>query len=64
VGPDGRPHTTGVGALWVDDCIYFTIGAKTQKSRNLARDPNCVISLALPDLDLVVEGISATRWSF
>jgi pyridoxine/pyridoxamine 5'-phosphate oxidase len=56
VRPDGRPHTTGVGALWVDDRFYFTSGPKTQKSRNLVRNPNCVISVALANLDLVVEG--------
>ena len=56
VRADGKPHTTGVGALWIDDRFYFTSGAKTQKSRNLARNPSCVISVALPDLDLVVEG--------
>ena len=60
VRPDGTPHTTGVGALWIDDRFYFTSGANTQKSRNLARNPSCVISVALPDLDLVVEG-TATR---
>ena len=60
VRPDGRPHTTGVGALWIDDRFYFTSGAKTQKSQNLAQNPNCVISVALADLDLVVEG-TATR---
>ena len=56
VRPDGKPHATGVGALWIDDRFYFTSGAKTQKSRNLARNPSCVISVALADLDLVVEG--------
>jgi pyridoxine/pyridoxamine 5'-phosphate oxidase len=59
VGPDGNPHTTGVGALWLDDRFYFTSGPKTRKSQNLARNPNCVISVALADLDLVVEGTAA-----
>jgi hypothetical protein len=59
VRPDGRPHTTGVGALWLDDRFYFTSGPKTQKSRNLAQNPSCVISIALADLDLVVEGTAA-----
>jgi len=59
VRPDGRPHTTGVGALWIDDRFYFTSGPRTRKSRNLASNPNCVISIALGDLDLVVEGTAA-----
>jgi hypothetical protein len=56
VRPDERPHIAGVGALWVDDSFYFTSGAGTRKSRNLAENPNCVISVALNGLDLVVEG--------
>ena len=54
--PDGRPHLTAVGGLWVDGKVYFTSGAGTRKSRNLADDPNCVVSVSLKDLDLVIEG--------
>jgi hypothetical protein len=54
--PDGRPHTAGVGAVWFDDRFYVVSGPGTQKSRNLAANPRCVISLSLPDIDLVVEG--------
>jgi hypothetical protein len=56
VRPDGRPHVAGVGALWLDGMFYFTSGAGTRKSRNLAEHPSCVVSVTLPDLDLVVEG--------
>jgi Pyridoxamine 5'-phosphate oxidase len=56
VRPDGRPHVAGVGAVWVDDRFYFTSGAGTRKSRNLVENAECVISAALPDIDLVVEG--------
>jgi general stress protein 26 len=60
VRPDGRPHVAGVGALWVDGRFYFTSGAGTRKSRNLVERANCVISVTLADLDLVVEG-NATK---
>ncbi len=60
VRPDGRPHVAGIGALWVDGRFYFVSGPGTRKSRNLAERPECVISVTLPDLDLVVEG-TATR---
>ena len=60
VRPDGRPHVAGVGALWVDGRFYFVSGGGTRKSRNLAARADCVISVKLPDIDLVVEG-SATR---
>ena len=59
VRPDGRPHVAGVGALWLDGTFYFTSGAGTRKSRDLAANPHCVLSVALPDLDLVVEGTAA-----
>lgn len=54
--PDGRPHSAGTGALWVDGKIYFVSGAHTRKSRNLATNPSCVFSVALTGIDLVLEG--------
>ena len=56
VRPDGRPHAAGVGALWLDGRFYFTSGPGTRKSRNLAANPNCAISVSLPGLDLIIEG--------
>jgi hypothetical protein len=58
VRPDGRPHVAGVGALWVDGRFYITSGARTRKSRNLSERADCVISVKLPDLDLIVEGVA------
>jgi hypothetical protein len=60
VRPDGRPHTAGVGALWFDGDLYVVSGPGTRKSRNLAANPACTISAALPGIDLVFEG-TATR---
>lgn len=56
VRPDGRPHTAGIGAAWVDGEIYMTSGPKTRKSRNLAANPNCTISVKLKGIDLILEG--------
>lgn len=56
INPDGSPHVTGVGALWVDGAFWFETGARTRKGRNLARDPRCVLSVATREFDLVVEG--------
>src|SRR5437899_3041096 len=39
VGPDGRPHAAGVGALWCDGDLYVVSGPGTRKSRNLAANP-------------------------
>ncbi len=43
--PDGRPHLAGVGALWLHGKFYIVSGTGTRKSRNLAENPNCVISV-------------------
>jgi len=57
--PDGRPHVAGVGAVWEGGKFYVVSGAGTRKSRNLAANPNCVIALSLPDIDVVLEGTAA-----
>jgi pyridoxine/pyridoxamine 5'-phosphate oxidase len=59
VDPDGKPHIAGVGALWVDGKMYFTSGPRTRKSRNLAENPNVSMSVALGDMDLVIEGTAS-----
>jgi hypothetical protein len=45
-----------LGAIWVDGSFYFTSGAGTRKAKDLAHNPNCVITVATHDFDLVVEG--------
>ena len=55
-GSDERPHLAAVGALWVDDRFFFTSGPRTRKSRNIAMNPNCAVSVSLDDIDVVVEG--------
>jgi hypothetical protein len=54
--PDGRPHLNAVGAVWQDGKVYLVSGAGTRKSRNLSANANCVVSVSLPGLDLVIEG--------
>src|SRR6266567_164757 len=55
-GPDGKPHIAALGAVWVDDRFYFVSGPRTRKSRNLADNASCAISVSLGDIDVVVEG--------
>jgi len=57
--PNGRAHIAGVGALWVDDKVYLTSGPRARKSRNLAAEPRCALSVTLGDMDLVVEGTAS-----
>jgi pyridoxine/pyridoxamine 5'-phosphate oxidase len=56
INPDGSPHVTGIGAIWVDGMFWFETGDATRKGKNLARDPRCSLSVALQDFDLTVEG--------
>jgi hypothetical protein len=56
VNPDGSPHVMPVGVIKVDGSWYFTSGPATRKSRNLTRNPRCVVSVAAQPFDLVVEG--------
>lgn len=59
VGPDGRPHAAGIGALWMDGDLYFTSGPGARKTRHLEANPACTISARLPTIDLVFEGEAA-----
>lgn len=56
VSPDGRPHSAGFGPAWYNETIYFVSGAATRKSRNLAQNPACTVSMRLKGMDLVFEG--------
>ena len=57
--PDGRPHVTGVGALWSDGDLYIVSGDQTRKSKNLAANPACSIAVRLPGMDVVLEGTAS-----
>jgi hypothetical protein len=56
VRPDGRPHATGIGAIWLDGEIYFTSGPDTRKARNLAHNSACTITARMEGIDLMFEG--------
>jgi hypothetical protein len=56
VRPDGRPHAAGVGATWFDGELYFVSGPRTRKSKDIAANPACTMSVALDGIDLVFEG--------
>lgn len=60
IRPDGTPHAAGIGAAWFDGDLYFTANARTQKARNVARNPAATLSVRLKGIDLVFDG-HATR---
>ncbi len=60
VRPDGRPHVTPLISVWLDGAAYFCTGADERKARNLAENPNCILTtgcnLLEEGLDVVIEG--------
>jgi nitroimidazol reductase NimA-like FMN-containing flavoprotein (pyridoxamine 5'-phosphate oxidase superfamily) len=60
VRADGRPHVAPLPAMWLDGALHFSTGLKEQKGRNLARNPNCILTTGNNSyrhgLDIVVEG--------
>jgi hypothetical protein len=56
VRPDGRPHAVPAWPTWNNGSFFFSTGPGTQKRKNLAQNPNCVIVVALKGFDLIVEG--------
>ena len=58
INPDGSPHVTPVGAVWVDDAYWFQTGAGTRKAKNVARDARCSVSVSAHDFDLVIDGVA------
>jgi hypothetical protein len=58
INPDGSPHVMPVGVVQRGGTWYFTSGPATRKSRNVARDPRCVVSVATHPFDLVIEGVA------
>jgi len=60
VRPDGRPHVTPLISVWLDGAAYFCTGASERKAKNLAQNPNCILTtgcnLLGEGLDVVIEG--------
>jgi nitroimidazol reductase NimA-like FMN-containing flavoprotein (pyridoxamine 5'-phosphate oxidase superfamily) len=60
---DGRPHVTPLVTVWLDDALHFCTGPAEQKARNLAANPNVVLTTGCNQwdegLDVVVEGEAA-----
>ena len=60
VRPSGRPHVTPLIAVWIDRAMYFCTGEDERKRKNLAQNPNCILTTGCnrlaQGLDIVVEG--------
>jgi general stress protein 26 len=57
---DGRPHVTPLPAVWADGRVWFCVGSREQKARNLQSSPGCILAAGANQfrsgLDVVVEG--------
>lgn len=58
VRPDGRPHAMIIWGVWFDGAFWFGTGAKTQKARNLAKNPNCVVGTQNAAEAVILEGVA------
>ena len=54
--PDGRPHSMPVWAVWHEGALWFSSSRRSRKSRNLARDPRCVLTTEDARQPVVIEG--------
>ena len=62
---DGRPHVTPIPTVWRAGRLHFCTGTLEQKTKNLARDPRCILTTGTNALhggiDVVVEGSVVRR---
>ena len=60
VRADGRPHSTPLVAVWLDDALHFCTGETEQKAHNLAANPHVLLTTGdngwQGGVDVVVEG--------
>jgi PPOX class probable F420-dependent enzyme len=48
IGPGGAPQVNPVGYFWTGERLLISVGAETQKLRNVQRDPRVAISFIDP----------------
>ena len=58
VRPDARPHAMIIWGLWFDGAFWFGTGAKTQKARNLSKNPNCIVGTQDAAEAVILEGVA------
>ncbi len=62
VRADGRPHATPLLAVWAMGGMTFTTGQNEQKAKNLAHNPECIVTAGTNTLtgdDYVIEGTAS-----
>lgn len=63
VRTDGRPHSTPLVAVWLDDALHFCTGSEEQKAVNLRANRNVILTTGCnrwdDGMDVMVEGEAA-----
>ena len=63
VKADGSPHTVSphtmvVWGLWQDGRFIFSTGSQSRKTKNLSKNPNCIICTEHAHEAVIVEGVA------
>ena len=58
VRPDARPHAMIIWGLWFDGAFWFGTGRNTQKARNLAKNPHCIVGTQNAAEAVILEGVA------
>ena len=53
-----KPHTMVVWGMWQDGRFVFSTGSKSRKTRNLERNPNCIVCTEHAQEAVIVEGVA------
>jgi Pyridoxamine 5'-phosphate oxidase len=56
VRPDRVPHMMLVWGLWWGNAFYFSTGAESRKTRNLAKNSRCVVASEDSEQAVILEG--------
>ena len=53
---EGRPHTTPVWGLWMEQAFYFSTDARSRKARNIEVNPSVIVHLESGNEAVILEG--------
>ena len=56
--PDGRPHVMPVWGHWYMDLFCFSTAITSIKSKNLLKNPNCVVTVEDGHSCVIIEGVA------
>ena len=54
--PDGRPHSTPIWGVWIDDVLYIEGGPDTRRFQNIAANPAVSVHLENGEDVVIFEG--------